>query len=94
VKIESLREVKVKLSKIVKELPGEKSVEITRNGRPCAVLFPYGRNGSRKHVTRSAKRFLAIAGPKRTPSLPPDYVNVNGKIDLMQKTRPDPQRLL
>ena len=39
-KIESLREVKAKLSKIVKELPAEKSVLITKNGRPCAVLFP------------------------------------------------------
>ena len=39
-KIESLREVKAKLSKIVKELPSEKSVVITKNGRPCAVLFP------------------------------------------------------
>jgi hypothetical protein len=39
VKIESLREVKVKLSKIVKELPGEKSVEITKNGRPPCGAF-------------------------------------------------------
>jgi prevent-host-death family protein len=39
-KIESLREVKAKLSKIVKELPSERSVVITKNGRPCAVLFP------------------------------------------------------
>jgi prevent-host-death family protein len=39
-KIESLREVKAKLSKIIKELPSEKSVVITKNGRACAVLFP------------------------------------------------------
>jgi prevent-host-death family protein len=39
-KIESLCEVKAKLSKIVKELPSEKSVVITKNGRPCAVLLP------------------------------------------------------
>jgi prevent-host-death family protein len=39
-KIESLREVKAKLSKIVKELPADKSVVITKNGRPCAVLLP------------------------------------------------------
>ena len=32
--------VGLKLSKIVKELPSEKSVVITKNGRPCAVLFP------------------------------------------------------
>ena len=39
-KIESLREVKAKLSKIIKELPSDRSVVITKNGRPCAVLFP------------------------------------------------------
>jgi prevent-host-death family protein len=39
-KIESLREVKAKLSKIVSELPAEKSVVITKNGRPCAILLP------------------------------------------------------
>jgi prevent-host-death family protein len=40
VKIESLRNVKANLSKIVKKLPSERSVVITKNGRPCAVLFP------------------------------------------------------
>ncbi len=39
-KIESLREVKTKLSEIIKKLPSDKSVVITKNGRPCAVLFP------------------------------------------------------
>ena len=39
-KIESLREVKAKLSKIIKDLPSQRSVVITKNGRPCAVLLP------------------------------------------------------
>ena len=39
-KIKSLREVKAKLSKIVRDLPSDRSVVITKNGRPCAVLFP------------------------------------------------------
>ena len=39
-RIESLREVKAKLSKIVKDLPSDRSVVITKNGRPCAVLVP------------------------------------------------------
>ncbi|MCH8055547.1 MAG: type II toxin-antitoxin system Phd/YefM family antitoxin, partial [Deltaproteobacteria bacterium] len=38
-KIESLREVKTKLSQIIKKLQLDKSVVITKNGRPCAVLF-------------------------------------------------------
>jgi len=40
VKIESLRDVKANLSKIVNKLPAERSVVITKIGRPCAVLFP------------------------------------------------------
>ena len=39
-KIESRREVKANLRKIVNELPSERSVVIAKNGRPCAVLFP------------------------------------------------------
>ena len=39
-KIETLREVKAKLSKILRDLPAHRSVVITRNGRPCAVLLP------------------------------------------------------
>ena len=39
-KIESVREVKAKLSRIIKQLPACKSVVITKNGRPCAVLLP------------------------------------------------------
>jgi prevent-host-death family protein len=49
-RIENLREVKTRLSKIVKESPSEKSVVITKNGRPYAVLFPVTENGSPKHV--------------------------------------------
>ena len=39
-KIESIREVKANLNKIVGALPEEGSVVITKNGRPCAVLMP------------------------------------------------------
>ncbi|HUI25581.1 MAG TPA: type II toxin-antitoxin system Phd/YefM family antitoxin [Candidatus Kryptonia bacterium] len=39
-KIESIREVKANLNKIVGALPDEGSVVITKNGRPCAVLMP------------------------------------------------------
>jgi len=57
-KIESLREVKAKLSKIVEELPSEKSVVITKNGRPCAVLFPVTKKRiSKACCSRSEKTF-------------------------------------
>ncbi len=39
-RIESLREAKAKLSKLIKDLPSDRSVVITKNGRPCAVLLP------------------------------------------------------
>lgn len=39
-KIENIRAVKARLSQIVKELPEEGSLIITRNGRACAVLMP------------------------------------------------------
>jgi hypothetical protein len=39
-KIESLREVKAKLSKIVKELPSEKSVVLQRTAVLVRCFFP------------------------------------------------------
>ena len=39
-KIESIREVKANLNRIVGALAEEGSVVITKNGRPCAVLMP------------------------------------------------------
>ena len=39
-KIESIREVKANLNKLVGALPEDGSVVITKNGRPCAVLMP------------------------------------------------------
>ncbi len=39
-RIQNIREVKEKLSQIVRELEQEGSVIITRNGQPCAVLMP------------------------------------------------------
>jgi len=39
-KVESIREVKARLNKIVGSLPTEGSVVITKNGRACAVLMP------------------------------------------------------
>ena len=39
-RIVNLREVKAKLSQIVKSLAEDGSVVITKNGHPCAVLMP------------------------------------------------------
>jgi prevent-host-death family protein len=64
VKIESLREVKAKLSKIVRELPSEKSVVITKNGRPCAVLFPVTEETALESTFLAERKdFWSIAGP-------------------------------
>jgi prevent-host-death family protein len=40
VKIENVREVKMKLSRLIRELPKTGSVVITKNGKPCAALMP------------------------------------------------------
>ncbi len=39
-KVETIREIKTRFSRYVKELPKSGSVLITRNGRPCAALIP------------------------------------------------------
>ena len=39
-KVENIREVKARLSRIVADLPESGSVVITKNGRACAVLMP------------------------------------------------------
>ncbi len=39
-KIENIREVKMKLSRLIRELPKTGSVVITKNGKPCAALMP------------------------------------------------------
>ena len=39
-KVENIREVKMRFSRYLKELPKSGSVLITRNGRPCAALVP------------------------------------------------------
>jgi len=66
-KIESLREVKAKLSKIVKELPSKRSVVITKNGRPCAVLLPVTEETDLESMLRADDPGVANAGA-------PDYV--------------------
>ncbi|MGH7864892.1 MAG: type II toxin-antitoxin system Phd/YefM family antitoxin [Candidatus Binataceae bacterium] len=38
-KIENVREVKAKLSKLISELPRTGSVVITKNGKACAALM-------------------------------------------------------
>jgi len=39
-KLETLRKTKAKLSEIVNRLGKDKSVVITENAKPCAVLLP------------------------------------------------------
>ena len=55
-KIETLREVKAKLSKILRDLPTHRSVVITRNGRPCAVLLPVNEETDLEALVLSQRR--------------------------------------
>jgi prevent-host-death family protein len=57
-KIESIRQVKSNLNRIVSTLPQEGSVVITKNGRPCAVLMPVTEDTDLEIVALSqSKRF-------------------------------------
>ena len=57
-KIESIREVKANLNKIVGALPQEGSVVITKNGRPCAVLMPVTEDTDLEIVAISQNRLV------------------------------------
>ena len=39
-KFENLRDAKAKFSELIRELPDNRSVVITKSGKPCAVLLP------------------------------------------------------
>jgi prevent-host-death family protein len=60
-KVESIREVKAKLNKIVGSLATEGSVVITKNGRACAVLMPITDDTDFEVLALSqSKRFWAV----------------------------------
>ena len=63
-KIESLREVKAKLSRIVRELESYNSVVITKKGRPCAVLLPVTEKTDLESLLLSQRKdFWALLDP-------------------------------
>ena len=55
-RIQNIREVKAKLSQIVKDLPREGSMVITKNGQPCAVLMPVTEDTDLEVVALSQNR--------------------------------------
>jgi hypothetical protein len=57
--IESLREVKAKLSKVGKERGQQNPSQLQKTAVLSRCSFRDGRNGPRKHVARLAKRFYA-----------------------------------
>ncbi|MFZ1889935.1 MAG: type II toxin-antitoxin system prevent-host-death family antitoxin [Candidatus Binataceae bacterium] len=60
-KIESIREVKTRFSRYIKELPKSGSVVITKNGRPCAALVPVTEDTDLEALALSRnKRFWAL----------------------------------
>jgi antitoxin (DNA-binding transcriptional repressor) of toxin-antitoxin stability system len=61
VKIETIKEVKARLNRIVSDLPRNGSVIITRNGQPCAVLMPITKDTDLEIVALSQnKRFWSL----------------------------------
>ncbi len=66
VKIESVREVRAKLNRLISELPKTGSVVMTKNRKPCAALMPITEDTDLKTVAlaqnkrfcRSSRSFL------------------------------------
>ncbi len=59
-KVESLREVKARLSKLIKDLPSERSVVITKKWTTlCGTFAGNERNGPGKLVALAAEGYLA-----------------------------------
>lgn len=60
-KVENIKEVKARFNRIVRELPTEGSVIITKNGRPCALLMPMTKDTDLEVVALSQnKRFWKL----------------------------------
>jgi prevent-host-death family protein len=57
-KTESLREVKNNLSRVIEELPNTGAVLITKNGRACAVLLPFGEDTDLESLILSQNKRL------------------------------------
>ncbi len=55
-KIETIRNVKTTLNRIVRSLPATGSVIITRDGRPCAVLMPLTEDSDLEVIALSQNR--------------------------------------
>jgi prevent-host-death family protein len=61
VRVENIKEVKARFNRIVRELPTEGSVIITKNGRPCALLMPMTKDTDVEVVALSQnKRFWKL----------------------------------
>jgi prevent-host-death family protein len=60
-KVENIREIKMRFSSYVRELPKTGSVLITRTGRPCAALIPVTEDTDLEALALSQnKRFWKI----------------------------------
>jgi prevent-host-death family protein len=60
-KIESIREVKTRFSRYIKQLSKTGSIVITKNGRPCAALVPVTEDTDLEALALSrSKRFWSL----------------------------------
>lgn len=55
-RIETIRNVKTALNRVVRELPETGSVIITKDGRPCAVLMPLTEDSDLEAIALSQNR--------------------------------------
>jgi prevent-host-death family protein len=88
-KVESIRDVKASLNRIVAELPAEGSVIITRNGKPCAVLMPVTSDTDLEIVALSQnKRFWTMYDRAQQRGDQEGWVELGGVAD----DKPDQKR--
>ncbi len=76
-KVESIREVKTRFSRYIKDLPKTGSVLITKNGRPCAALMPVTEDTDLETLALSQnRRFWKIIDDAITRGKKEGYVDL------------------
>jgi len=89
----SVRDLKTKSSQVWKELPGQKEMIVTNNGRPVALLSSINENNLEQILTafRRARATIAVASiqyestQKGTDKISMD--EINSEIEVVRSNR-------
>jgi len=97
VKIENVREVKARLSRLISDLPKTGSVVITKNGKPCAALMPVGEDTDLEVLALSQnKRFWRMFDAARARAEKEGWVDLDDidppRVVTGSRSRSGPRR--